>query len=112
MADQDKNIVDFSDFADEQRQISLVDDQGNEELYEILFTFDSEDYDRSYVLLIPAGAQDNEQVDIYPFAYTPDENGDATSGDLMPIEDDAEWDMVQGVLDVFLNDENLNDDQE
>lgn len=109
MADQNNNIVDFGDLDDEQRQITLVDENGNEELYEILFTFDSEDFDRSYVLLIPAGAQEDEQVDIYPFAYTPDENGDATSGDLQPIEDDAEWDMVQGVLDVFLNDENLSD---
>lgn len=109
MADQNKNIVDFSDLDDDQRQITLVDEKGNEELYEILFTFDSEDFNRSYVLLIPAGAQEDEQVDIYPFAYTPDENGDATSGDLQPIEDDDEWDMVQGVLDVFLHDENLGD---
>lgn len=109
MADQDKNIVDFSDLEDEQRQITLVDENGNEELYEILFTFDSEDFNRSYVLLIPASAQEDEQVDIYPFAYTPDDNGDATSGDLQPIEDDDEWDMVQGVLDVFLHDENLSD---
>ncbi|WP_270331233.1 DUF1292 domain-containing protein [Lapidilactobacillus dextrinicus] len=109
MADQNKNIVNFSDLDDDQRQITLVDEKGNEELYEILFTFDSEDFNRSYVLLIPAGAQEDEQVDIYPFAYTPDENGDATSGDLQPIEDDDEWDMVQGVLDVFLHDENLSD---
>lgn len=109
MADQNKNIVDFSDLDDDQRQITLVDEKGNEELYEILFTFDSEDFNRSYVLLIPAGVQEDEQVDIYPFAYTPDENGDATSGDLQPIEDDDEWDMVQGVLDVFLHDENLSD---
>ena len=31
---------------DEDRQITLVDDQGNEELYEILFTFHSDDYDK------------------------------------------------------------------
>ncbi|MFC6314034.1 DUF1292 domain-containing protein [Lapidilactobacillus achengensis] len=90
------------------RQITLVDENGNEELYEVLFTFDSEDYDRSYVLLVPANSAEDEAVDIYPFAYTPDENGDATSGDLIPIEDEDEWEMVQGVLDVFLQDENLN----
>ncbi|WP_261806676.1 DUF1292 domain-containing protein [Lapidilactobacillus luobeiensis] len=105
----DKKIDDFSDLSADDRQITLVDENGNEELYEVLFTFDSEDYDRSYVLLVPANSAEGETVDIYPFAYTPDENGDATSGDLMPIEDDAEWEMVQGVLDVFMNDENLND---
>ncbi|MCH4056508.1 MULTISPECIES: DUF1292 domain-containing protein [Lapidilactobacillus] len=103
-----QNITDFSNFDEDNRQVTLVDDQGNEELYEVLFTFDSEDFNRSYVLLIPADAAEDEETDIYPFAYTPNENGDATDGELQPIEDDAEWDMVQGVLDVFLNDENLN----
>lgn len=106
--EQDNHIVDFSDLSDDQRSITLEDEEGNTELYKVLFTFDSEDFDRSYVLLVPSGAEVDEEVDIYPFAYTPDENGDATSGDLVPIEDEAEWEMVQGVLDVFLNDEKLN----
>ena len=37
--------------------ITLVDDKGNESLYEILFTFESEDYGKSYILLIPAGSE-------------------------------------------------------
>ena len=37
---------------DNDRQITLVDDQGNEELFEILFTFTSEDYGKSYVYYI------------------------------------------------------------
>ena len=48
----DKKIDDFSDMNADDRQITLVDENGNEELYEVLFTFDSEDYDRSYVLLV------------------------------------------------------------
>lgn len=108
MTNNQSHIDDFSDLSDDKRQITLVDDDGNEEHFEILFTFDSDDFERSYVLLYPAGAEANEHVDIYPFAYLPDENGDATSAELLPIEDEDEWEMVQGVLDVFLNDENLN----
>lgn len=47
-------MVEVNKGDDKDRQITLVDDQGNEELYEILFTFHSDDYDKSYVLLYPA----------------------------------------------------------
>ena len=30
--------------------ITLVDEEGNEELYQILLTFESEEFDKSYVL--------------------------------------------------------------
>jgi uncharacterized protein YrzB (UPF0473 family) len=89
------------------QQITLIDDKGNEELYNVLFTFDSEDYGKSYVLLYPEGAADDDDVEIEAFAYTPDENGDASSGDLFPIEDDDEWAMVEEVLNTFLADDDM-----
>lgn len=87
--------------------ITLVDDQGNESLYEILFTFESEDYGKSYILLIPAGSEPEEQVDVLAFAFDPNNDGDATDAEVYDIESDEEWDMVEGVLDTFLNDENM-----
>ena len=46
---------------DKDRQITLIDDQGNEELFEVLFTFHSDDYDKSYVLLYPAAIAEDEK---------------------------------------------------
>ena len=90
------------------QQITLIDDKGNEELYNVLFTFDSEDYDKSYVLLYPEGAEDDDdEVQIEAFSYTPNENGDAASGDLFPIEADDEWSMVEEVLNTFLADDDM-----
>ncbi|GEK05511.1 DUF1292 domain-containing protein [Schleiferilactobacillus harbinensis] len=109
----DKNHIHNGDsFADDQRQITLVDDQGNEELFEVLFTFDSEDYGKSYVLLYPAGAKADEEIEIQAFSFTPDEDGYATAGDLYPIEDDAEWDMVEEVLNTFMADNEDDEDDE
>ncbi len=90
---------------EDEQLITLIDDKGNEELYQVLFTFDSEDYEKSYVLLYPQGASDDEEVEIQAFSFTPDANGDASQGDLYPIEDDDEWDMVEEVLNTFLDDE-------
>ncbi|MCI1986751.1 MAG: DUF1292 domain-containing protein [Lactobacillus sp.] len=91
--------------AEDEQLITLIDDKGNEELYRVLFTFDSEDYHKSYVLLYPQSDSDNDELDIQAFSFTPDENGDASQGDLFPIEDDDEWQMVEEVLNTFLGDE-------
>ncbi|KHO12360.1 hypothetical protein OA78_1720 [Latilactobacillus curvatus] len=102
MTEDNKNI-----HQDEEQQITLIDDQGNEELYQVLFTFDSEDYGKSYVLLYPTSAEEDEEVDIQAFSFTSDDAGDASKGDLFPIEDDEEWEMVEEVLNTFLVDDNM-----
>lgn len=83
--------------------ITIVDENGNEELYQILFTFDSEDFGKSYVLLYPAGTSEDEEVEIQAYSFKENEEGGA--GDLLPIETDAEWDMVEEVLNTFLAEE-------
>lgn len=88
---------------EEMDYITVVDDEGNESLYEILFTFDSEDFGKSYVLIYPAGTVEEEEVEIQAYSYK--ENEDGTSGDLEPIETDEEWDMIDEVLNTFLADD-------
>lgn len=85
--------------------VTIVDENGNEELYQILFTFDSEDFGKSYVLLHPAGVSDDEEVEIQAYAFKESEEGG--EGELLPIETEEEWDMVEEVLNTFMEDENL-----
>jgi len=80
-----------------------VDEEGNEELHEILFTFDSEDFDKSYVLVFPANAAEGEEVELQAFSYSEAEGG--VEGQLYPIETEEEWDMVEEVLNTFIEDE-------
>lgn len=94
--------------SDMDRQITLVDENGNEELYEILFTFHSDDYNKSYVLLYPAAVGENEDIEVQAFSYDADDAGDVTSSDLHTIESDEEWNMVEGVLNTFLDDDRLS----
>lgn len=87
----------------EAEYITLVDEEGNESLYEILFTFDSDEFNKSYVVLYPAGTLDEEDVELQAYAYEEEDEGG--SGQLMPIETEAEWDMVEEVLNTFLDEE-------
>ena len=95
---------------DQDRQLTLIDEDGNEELFEVLFTFHSDDNDKSYILLYPAAVEDDDEIEVQAFSYDADEDGDVTSSDLHEITSDAEWDMVQGVLNTFLEDDRLSGD--
>lgn len=82
--------------------ITLVDTEGNEELYEILLTFESEEFDKSYVLVHPAAAGD-EEVEVFAFTFQESEGG--LEGKLGDVETDEEWDMIEEVLGAFVEED-------
>ena len=89
----------------EENLITLVDDQGNEALFEVILTIDGqEEFGKNYVLLVPAGAeQEDGEVEIQAYSYT--QNEDGTEGDLeaIPEDADAEWDMIEEVFNSFMD---------
>lgn len=80
--------------------ITLVDEEGNEELYQILLTFESEEYEKSYVLVYPATADEEEEIELFAFSY--DDPDEGLEGQLDDIETDEEWDMIEEVLGAFM----------
>lgn len=80
--------------------------------YTVLFTFDSEDYGKSYVVIYPTKDEDSDEINVEAYSYILDPNGSGTFGDLQPIEDDKELDMVEEVLNTFMKDSNLNESDE
>jgi uncharacterized protein YrzB (UPF0473 family) len=86
-----------------EKQITVIDDNGNEQLCEVLFTFDSEEFKKSYVLYYPVGAdEDEEDIEIHASSFNQGENEE---GELSPIETDEEWDMIEEMLNAFLDEE-------
>jgi uncharacterized protein YrzB (UPF0473 family) len=85
-----------------ENNITVVDENGNEQLCEVLFTFDSDEFGKSYVLYYPVGAEEDEEeeIEIHASSFTPTEDGQ--DGELMPIESDEEWDMIEEMLETFL----------
>lgn len=83
--------------------ITLIDEDGNEQLFKELFTFDSDDSGKSYIFIYPAEQENDDSVDIQAYIVADNEDGDGQ--DLVPIEDDKEWDMVEQVLNTFLDDD-------
>ncbi|WP_172189373.1 DUF1292 domain-containing protein [Lentilactobacillus kribbianus] len=96
-----------------QQQITIADENGDETLYDVLFTFQSEDYNRSYILVYPTGKDEDEEIEILAFALPEGDNpSDPKGGELEAIESDEEWDMIESVLNTFLNGDDDSDDSE
>lgn len=72
----------------------VKDENGNEKRMTILFTFDNEVKKKQYVVF-----QDPEQDEDEVYASAYDENGQ-----LLPIETDEEWEMVEEVINTFVED--------
>ena len=80
-------------------QLLVVDENGNETLCEIIFTFESEATGKKYVVFQPV---DNETGEVSAASYIEKENGE---GSLEPIETDEEWDLIQDALNDYLEQE-------
>lgn len=86
-----------------ENNITVVDENGNEQLCEILFTFDSEKFNKSYVLYYPISDNEDDEIEIHASSFVPNENNE--DGELSPIETDEEWDMIEEMLNTFLDEE-------
>ena len=93
---------------EERELITLVDEQGNETLFEILLTIDGkEEFGKNYVLLVPVNAEEDENGEVEIQAYSFIENEDGTEGELQPIPEDSEdeWNMIEEVFNSFMEEQ-------
>ena len=88
----------------EDRQITIVDEKGNEQLCEIIFTFDADKFGKkSYVIFSPIGEVDEDGDPNYDaMAY---EQYEEEGGVLLPIESEEEWEMVQETFNTIADEQ-------
>ncbi len=89
---------------EERERIIIPDDDGVEHLFEVLFTFDVDETNQSYIAVVPVEQADSEEVEVYAFRY--EEKGDEDEDlSLFPIESDEEWAMVEEMLQTLADEE-------
>lgn len=76
----------------EANKIQVIDDQGNEKEFEVLFTFNNEELGKQYVLYYDTTV---EEPSVFASIYDDD-------GQLFPIESPEEWEMVEEVFQSFM----------
>lgn len=82
-----------------ENQITLVNENGEEQLADILFTFFSDETKKNYVVFSYAGDNsEDEQVEVFAASY---ENEDDLNGQLYPVETDEEWEIIEAALENY-----------
>ncbi|WP_339228231.1 DUF1292 domain-containing protein [Oceanobacillus sp. FSL K6-2867] len=87
---------------EEKERIIIPDENGEEHLFEVLFTFDVDETGQTYIAVVPAEQANDDEVEVYAFRY---EETDDTDLSLFPIESDEEWDIVEEMLNTLADEE-------
>ncbi|GAB4073356.1 DUF1292 domain-containing protein [Barrientosiimonas marina] len=88
---------------EENERIVIPDENDEEHLFDVLFTFDVDETGNSYLAVMPSEQQENDEVEVYAFRYEEDEQNEDFS--LFPIESDEEWEMVEEMLNTIADEE-------
>lgn len=78
----------------EDMSFTVVNDEGKEIKCDVLFTFDSEETGKNYIVYTDNTKDESGNIKVYASIYNPD---DTTK--LEPITSDKEWKIIQIVLD-------------
>lgn len=92
-------MTDLINNEEEAEIIYIPDDEGNDEAFEVIMRFELDDgTDRKYLMVVPAEEDGDEEQEVFAFRY--DEVDDEIQ--LFPIEDQAEWDMVEETFNTLI----------
>ncbi len=86
---------------EQQERIIIPDEEGNEHVFNVLYKFEVEDNEKTYVALVPIEQEEEEQQDLYVFRIEEDGEDDLR---LFQIEDDAEWEMIEETIETLQED--------
>lgn len=83
-------------------KIQVIDDNGDELEFDVLFTFESDETQKKYVLYYDASV---EAPQVYSSIYDDE-------GHLYPVETPEEWEMIEEVFNSFLAEDEEEDEEE
>ena len=82
---------------DEKMKFFIVNNAGENVECEVLFTFDSEETQKSYVVYTDNTMDDDGNTIIYASTYNPD----SEDMSLQPVETDKEWKIINNILETL-----------
>ena len=83
-------------------QMVVADSEGKEHLVQILFTYENEERAAKYVFFYDT---EDKEENVVVMRYI----GELSSGELVPIEDDEEYDEVEEVFNAWQDDTKIQE---
>lgn len=82
---------------EEKNTFTVINDEGKEIVCDVLFTFDSDETKKSYVVYTDNTKDENGNIRVYASIFNPNDNGDGT--ELLPIQTEKEWKVIEKILE-------------
>lgn len=84
---------------EETMTFKVMNDEGKEVECEVLFTFESDETKKNYIVYTDNTIDEEGNTKVYASIYNPDQ--DETK--LLPIETDKEWKIIETILEELQN---------
>ena len=81
----------------EQNSFKVINDEGQEIVCDVLFTFDSEETNKSYIVYTDNSTDEEGNVQVFASIYDPKQENPK----LDPIETDQEWKIIETILNTL-----------
>lgn len=78
-------------------QFTMIDEKGNEIVYDVLFTFESEETNKNYIVYTDQSKDEKGNIQVYASIYDPEN----PNSKLEPIETEKEWKVIETILETL-----------
>ena len=85
---------------EEEMTFKVINDEGKEIECEILFTFESDETKKNYIVYTDNTLDEEGNTKVYASIYTPDTDNTK----LLPIETEKEWKIIETILEELQKD--------
>ena len=76
---------------------SMIDAEGNETVYDVLFTFESEETNKNYIVYTDNTKDETGNIEVYASIYDPND----PHSKLEAITTEKEWKIIETILDTL-----------
>ncbi len=80
-----------------QNTFSMLDENGQEVVYDVLFTFDSDETGKNYIVYTDNTRDELGNIEVYASIYHPEDG----NGRLEAIESEKEWKIIETILETL-----------
>ena len=76
---------------------TMIDQEGNEIVYDVLFTFESDETQKNYIVYTDQSKDENGNIQVYASIYDPND----PKSKLEAITTEKEWKVIETILETL-----------
>lgn len=93
---------------DKENKFKVIDRNGKEIEFEVLFTFESDETNKNYMVYTDNSIDENGNTRVYASVFMPD----AEPLELLPVETEREWKIIETILESIQEESKKNKEEE